>query len=81
MAVVNLSDRVDRRNELISDQGQADRFLRISKELKADIEKLREMQLRHVYNDMEARHLAGVIQMFTDKMNKYKVDEIKLRAM
>jgi len=79
--VVSLNDRVNQRNELRSDRGQADRFLRISKELKSDIDKLRKMQLRHVYTDMEAKHLEGVIQTFTDTMNKYKVDAIKLRAM
>lgn len=79
--VVSLSKRVKARNELISNQGQAERFLRISKELKSDIEKLRTMQLNYLYTDMEAQHLEGVIQIFTDTMNKYKVDAIKLRAM
>jgi len=81
MEVVSLTDRIKKRSELRTNRGQADRFLRISKELKADIEKLRTMQLNYLYTDMEAQHLEGVIQIFTDTMNKYKVDAIKLRAM
>lgn len=76
-AVVN----IDRHKELVSNQGQAKRYLRIAKELEVDIEKMRVLQRKCVYTDMEARHFEGVIQMFTDAMNKHKSDAIKLRAM
>lgn len=72
---------IDRHKELVSNQGQAKRYFRLAKELEVDIEKMREMQRRHVYTDMEARHLEGAIQTFTYAMNKHKSDALKLRAM
>ena len=72
---------INQGKELISNHGQAKRYLKIADELEEDIRIMRELQMKCVYNDMEAKHLEAQIQIFSDTMNQYRNDAILLRKM
>lgn len=72
---------INQGKELISNHGQASRYLKIADELERDIKTMRELQQKCVYNDMEAKHLEQQIQIFSDTMNQYRNDAILLRKL
>ena len=73
--------RIDRHKEAVTNRGQSNRFLKIADELEADIEKMRKIQLTCIPHDMNDNHLEAQIQIFTDTMNEYREDAVKLRRM
>jgi len=76
MAVTSITRNKERR----SNHGNASRFLKIADELEQGIKKMRELQLKCVYTDMESGHLEAQIQIFTDTMNEYRGNAIKIRG-
>ena len=72
---------INRRKELRSNAFQSKRYLRIADELEADIKHLLKLQEKCIINDMESKHLAGVIQDFTDTMNLYRDNAIEVKQL
>lgn len=72
---------INRRKEVRSNQFNSRRYQSIANELERDIQKLRRLQVKCITNDMESKHLEAQIQIFTDTMNEYRDNAIKVKEL
>ena len=68
MSKVARIDKQEREHiERLSNEGLANRHIRLAKELEENITKLKDMQILCFQNDLEARILEGQIVIFEDE--------------
>ena len=72
MSVTNLSEKRKEKTIATDNQFMAERHLRLAQELENDISDLEKKQVKYIVESIDARHIAGQIQILEVAINRHK---------